>query len=88
MHVEAVLDMSMPTKTVGCSSMTLPYKCGLGPERLSGFGTVAVRVAPCSVAGLRARGKHGLTLTVQPRWHRSSGQLKDTRRSVWQSKLV
>src|SRR3954465_103707 len=42
----------MPTKMVGCSSMTLPCKCGLWPERLSGFGTVAVRAAPCSVAGL------------------------------------
>ena len=36
----------MPTKTVRCSSMTLPCKCGLGPERLSGFGTAVVRAAP------------------------------------------
>ena len=28
----------MPTKTVRCSSITLPCKCGLGPERLSGVG--------------------------------------------------
>lgn len=78
----------MPTKTVGCSSMTLPCKCGHRPERLSGFRTVALRAATCSVAGLRARGKHGLTLTVQPRGHCSSGQLKDRRRSVGRSKLL
>ncbi len=63
-NVETILGYVDADENGGCSSMTLPCKCGLGPERLSGFGTVAMRAAPCSVAGLRARGKHGLTLTV------------------------
>src|ERR1700726_4291848 len=44
----------MPTKTARCSSITLPCKCGLGPERLSGCGTAVVETAPSSVSGFRA----------------------------------
>ena len=50
----------MPTKTVRCSSITLPCKCGLGPERLSGCGTAVVETAPSSVSGFRAPGGRGL----------------------------
>src|SRR5271169_5326942 len=50
----------MPTKTVRCSSITLPCKCGLGPERLSGCGTAVVETAPRSVSGFRAPGGRGL----------------------------
>ena len=31
-NFETVLDTSMPTKMGGCSSMTLPCKCGLWPK--------------------------------------------------------
>ena len=57
------LDTSMPTKTVRCSSITLPCKCGLGPERLSGRGTAVVETAPSSVSGFRAPGGRGLAST-------------------------
>src|ERR1700722_16154787 len=53
----------MPTKTVRCSSITLPCKCGLGPERLSGCGTAGVETAPSSVSGFRAPGGRGLAST-------------------------
>src|ERR1700722_17977289 len=53
----------MPTKTVRCSSITLPCKCGLGPERLSGCGTAVVETAPSSVSGFRAPGGRGLAST-------------------------
>ena len=54
----------MPTKTVRCSSITLPCKCGLGPERLSGCGTAVVETAPSSVSGFRAPGRRGLASTL------------------------
>src|ERR1700722_4298772 len=55
----------MPTKTVRCSSITLPCKCGLGPERLSGCGTAVVETAPSSVSGFRAPGGRGLASTFR-----------------------
>ena len=54
----------MPTKTARCSSITLPCKCGLGPERLSGCGTAVVETAPSSVSGFRALGGRGLAPTL------------------------
>src|SRR5580700_694360 len=54
----------MPTKTVRCSSITLPCKCGLGPERLSGCGTAVVETAPSSVSGFRAPSGRGLASTL------------------------
>ena len=72
----------MPTKTVRCSSITLPCKCGLGPERLSGCGTAAVETAPSSVSGFRAPGRRGLASTLRPRRSRFGGQLRHTRRSA------
>src|ERR1700721_2704430 len=53
----------MPTKTVRCSSIIRPCKCGLGPERLSGCGTAVVETAPSSVSGFRAPGGRGLAST-------------------------
>src|SRR5258708_6566901 len=50
----------MPTKTVRCSSITLPCKRGLEPERLSGCGTEVVETALSSVSGFRAPGGRGL----------------------------
>src|ERR1700729_4211074 len=64
MNVEASLDTSMPTKTVRCSSITLPCKCGLRPERMSGCGIAVVETAPSSVSGFRAPGGRGLTPTL------------------------
>src|SRR6202453_4051086 len=57
------LETSIPTKTGRCSSMTLPCKCGLGPERLSGCGTAMMETAPSSVSGFRAPGGRGLAST-------------------------
>jgi len=41
--------------------MTLPCECGLGPERLSGFGTAKTEAAPRSGTGFDAQGENGLT---------------------------
>src|ERR1700677_806664 len=57
------LETSIPAKTGRCSSMTLPCKCGLGPERLSGCGTAMMETAPSSVSGFRAPGGRGLAST-------------------------
>src|ERR1700722_4734272 len=77
----------MPTKTVRCSSITLPCKCGLGPERLSGCGTAVVETAPSSVSGFRAPGGRGLapTLASPVSFRRATQTYKAVRRAIQNS---
>src|SRR6202044_60566 len=77
----------MPTKTVRCSSITLPCKCGLGPERLSGCGTAVVETAPSSVSGFRAPADAGWPppLASPVSFRRATQTYKAVRRAIQHS---
>jgi hypothetical protein len=62
-------------------------KCGLGPERLSGCGTVVVETAPSSVSGFRAPGGRGLASTFSLAGLVSAGN-SDIQGGSWPFKFI